>query len=741
MDDKHVVLEIKTPRNTEETPESMAQFFASLVNLKRSFLLFYRLGIPISLEIAAYNQTVHFYIVVPKNYQTFIEGQLIAQYPKALISPSKDYIKDFLNSSGQLYEGRIKLRHGSLFPIKTFKDFNDVDPLNSVLGILAKLEKDDKALIQYLLVPIGPGWQGKGQKAINRAKEQGQDSVLGAYNKSITDKISQNGFRTGVRLLVKSNNPNLFFTITNGFSIFNNPNGNSLFLRKNFLWQKKRLHKAVVSRSKSFIPRNQILNVSELATLYHFPNEQLAKIHNLSWTKTILSEPPENLPIAEGITEAEKKGINFFANTEFKNKNVNFGIKKPDRRKHVYIVGKTGAGKSTLIANMVINDIRNNEGVAVIDPHGDLTELILDYIPSHRINDVIYLNPSDSSSSFHLNPLEVGTTQKELIASGIVSIFKKLYGNSWGPRLEYILRNTILTLLELNDSTFLQVPLLLTDKNFRDKVVEHLKDPVLKNYWINEFEKMPPRLYNESISPILNKVGQFISSSTIRNIIGTPKSTIDLEKIMNEGKILILNLSQGKLGEDNSSLLGAMIITKLQLAAMKRVDVQEEKRKEFYLYVDEFQNFATNSFIKILSEARKYRLNLILANQYMAQVPEDVRAAIFGNVGTLLSFIVGAQDAFYLVKEFGERFKEQDLLALGNYQILSKLSIDGITTAPFLAQTLPLPRSKNQNREKVIRVSGQKYSKSDKKSEKPEINEIKNTKDEENVIFDISGNN
>ena len=326
-----------------------------------------------------------------------------------------------------------------------------------------------------------------------------------------------------------------------------------------------------------------------------------------------------------------------------------------------------------------------------------------------------------------------------MIASGIVSIFKKIYGNSWGPRLEYILRNTLLTLLELPDSTFLQIPLLLTDKSFRDKTVKKLNDPVLINYWRNEFEKMPPRLLSESISPILNKVGQFISSNTIRNIIGSPKSTIDLEKIMNEGKILILNLSQGKLGEDNSSLLGAMIITKLQLAAMNRVDIPEEQRKDFYLYVDEFQNFATSSFIKILSEARKYRLNLILANQYMAQVPEDVRSAIFGNIGTLLSFLVGAQDAFYLTKEFGERFKEEDLLALGNYQTLTKLSIDGVICPPFLALTLPLPKSKTKNREKVIKVSQERYSRNTPKKEMENKKELESQNlVNDNIIFDSS---
>lgn len=470
------------------------------------------------------------------------------------------------------------------------------------------------------------------------------------------------------------------------------------------------------------MPRKQILNVAEIATLFHFPGEKLKTIHNVSWHKTILSDPPENLPIAETLPEEEKKDVNFIARTEFKNKPTVFGIKSKDRRRHVYVIGKTGSGKSTFIANMAINDMRNGKGFCVIDPHGDLCEILLKYIPSYRVNDVVYLDPSDPERAFSLNPLEVNNPhQKELVVSGIVAIFHKLYSFSWGPRLEYILRNAILSVIDMPNATLLMVPEILTNDNFRRKVLERMDDPVLKNFWVNEFETMHPRLKSEAMAPILNKVGQFVSSMLVRNIIKNPKSTIDLEKIMNEGKILLLNLSQGKFGEDNAALLGAMIITKIQLAAMNRVRQEEEERRDFYLYVDEFQNFATTSFVKILSEARKYRLNLILANQYIAQIPEEVRAAIFGNAGTMLSFIIGAQDSPYMAKEFSERFEEKDLLALGNYQAIIRLAIDNISQSPFLCYTLPLPNSVTQNKDKVVRLSKERYTKVvDKKTMKSE---------------------
>lgn len=379
----------------------------------------------------------------------------------------------------------------------------------------------------------------------------------------------------------------------------------------------------------------------------------------------------------------------------------------------MWAIGKTGTGKSTLIANLVIDDLKKGRGVAIIDPHGDLAETVLNYIPSNRINDVIYFNPSDRERPVRLNVLEVkNKEQRELVVSGIVAIFNKLYGHSWGPRLEYILRNSLLTLSEYGDATLAEVPKLLTDRKFRDQVLERIEDPVMKSFWLNEYNKLNERTQQEWIGSILNKVGQFVSSPMIRGILSSPKSSIDLEEIMNDGKILIANLSQGKVGEDNGALLGAMLITKLQLAAMNRVEIPESERRDFYLYVDEFQNFATTSFIKILSEARKYKLNLTMANQYMAQIPMDVSKAILGNAGSIVSFTIGADDARMIQKEFGDVFTDKDLVNLENFQIAVRLMVDSMSGRAFLARTLPLPASSNQNKDKVIRVARERWGRS-----------------------------
>ncbi|MFA5777506.1 MAG: CxxC-x17-CxxC domain-containing protein [Parcubacteria group bacterium] len=405
--------------------------------------------------------------------------------------------------------------------------------------------------------------------------------------------------------------------------------------------------------------------------------------------------------------------INFFAKTNFRNQERVFGIKTDDRRRHMYVIGKTGMGKTNLLETMAIQDIQSGRGVAFIDPHGDTAEKLIKAIPSNRINDVIYFNPADQDFPIAFNVMEnIDPKQRHLIASGLIGVFKKIWADSWGPRLEYILRNAILALLEYPGSTLLGVTRILVDKNYLKKIVEKITDPVVRSFWVDEFPKWNDRVLQEVISPIQNKVGQFLSSSLIRNIVGQTKSSFDVRDIMDNRKILIMNLSKGRIGEDNSALIGAMMITKIQLAAMGRVDIPEEERNDFYLYVDEFQNFATESFANILSEARKYRLNLILANQYITQIDEIVRDAIFGNAGTLISFRVGAADAELLEKEFEPIFMMNDVVNLPKYKIYLKLMIDGIAGNAFSAKTLaPIDIDPTKgNEDKVIKVSRERYA-------------------------------
>lgn len=409
--------------------------------------------------------------------------------------------------------------------------------------------------------------------------------------------------------------------------------------------------------------------------------------------------------------------ITFFGRTNFRNREVPFGIKKDDRRRHMYIIGKTGMGKTTLMEHMVIQDIRNGHGVCFIDPHGDSVAKILDYVPSNRVNDVIYFNPADLEFPIAFNILEaVDTKYKHLVASGLMGVFTKIWANMWSARMEYILNNTILALLESPGNTMLGIVRMYVDKKYRKKIVDNVKDPMVRAFWIDEFANYAEKYRTEAVAPIQNKVGQFLSSSIIRNIVGQPRSTIDLRQIMDEKKILLLDLSKGKVGEDNSALLGAMIITKLQLAALSRVDILEKDRQDFYLYVDEFQNFVTESFATILSEARKYRLNLTIGHQYIGQLTPDrnstkVRDAVFGNVGSMICFRVGAADAEFLETEFAPLYTPNDIVNLPKYNILLKLMINGVSSDPFSAVTLPVDDTwVTGNAEKVIKVSRERYS-------------------------------
>ena len=415
----------------------------------------------------------------------------------------------------------------------------------------------------------------------------------------------------------------------------------------------------------------------------------------------------------EYISDPER--VTYFAKTDARNKLVPFGIKANDRTRHVYVIGKTGMGKSTLLENMAVQDIKNGEGFCFVDPHGKTAELLLEYIPEERIEDVLYFAPFDLDHPISFNVMEdVGYDKRHLVVSGLMSAFKKIWLDAWSARMEYILTNTLLALLEYPDATMLGVNKMYTDKNYRKKVVENIKDPLVKSFWVDEFATYTDRYTQEATPAIQNKIGQFTGNPLIRNIVGQAKSTFDLRKIVDNRKILIVNLSKGKVGEQNANLLGSMLITKIYLAAMSRADVSPgalERLPNFYFYVDEFQSFANESFADILSEARKYKLNLTMAHQYIEQMSEEVRNAVFGNVGTMITFRVGAYDAEVLEKEFAPQFTAQDLVNLGFAQIYLKLMINGIGSKPFSAETLPpIKQPSISSKDAVIEYSRKMFS-------------------------------
>ena len=407
-----------------------------------------------------------------------------------------------------------------------------------------------------------------------------------------------------------------------------------------------------------------------------------------------------------------KEQVTPIAVTNWRDIRKMFGIKEKNRRGHMYIIGKTGTGKSSLIANMALSDIRAGNGIGLLDPHGDLSEDILNRIPKERIGDVVYFNPADLDYPVGFNPLEKVPYEKQhLIVSGIISVFRKIWTEFWGPRLEHILRYSLFTLLEYPGSTLLDLPRLLTDPAFRKEVLTHLQQREILSFWYNEFDKYSAWLRSEAISPILNKVGQFLVNLPLRNIIGQSRSTINLKEIMDEKKILIANLSKGKIGEDNTSLLGSLLLTEIWLTALGRAEVPEAQRIPFYLYVDEFHSFITSSFADILSESRKYHLSLTVSHQHQSQIDQKVRAAIFGNVGSIISFRVGAEDAEYLAREF-HPFKETDFTNLPNYHIYLRLMIDGVTSQPFSATTLSLAAIDVPHGADIINESRRQYGRS-----------------------------
>lgn len=708
------VLSLRVPKTSENSPEQTAQLLASLAKATFKPSLFQKtLGkspINISLEVHAQAGLVSFILYVPHHLIQFAKSQLIATYPDIDIVEVDDPLVTWPTTLLIKQTTLIKQTAAGFFPLRDFADYREVDPMLPLLGVFSKASSEDKIVAQFVLSPVNKLVLSQANAYITPSFETAPDGKplreLPAEEKQIIkDKLSYPLVSVSIRFA--STNPVLLADLVNSISVLNRPDGNSLVPKKHNVLSKNPFP---AIRSRHFLPPTVTLNVMELASLWHLPGSQ-TKIPNISWSSPIAHiDPPIDLPVFSKVSP-DHQNLNLFACASFHNQEVKFGIKTNDRLRHMYIIGKTGTGKSTLLENLAIDDFKQGRGVAFLDPHGDSSQNLLNYIPKSRINDTIYFDPSDREHPISINILETTTPdQVELVVSGIISIFQKLYGKFWGPRMQYILRNALLTLVEIPGSTLPDVVKILSDPDFRKSLYPKITNKSLLSFWKKEFDTLEDDVRLQYTYPILNKIGQFVNSPLIQPIIASPHSSIDIGEIMNSGKIFIANLSQGRLGQDNAALLGAMLITKFELAALSRIDTPEADRPNYFLYVDEFQNFATESFSKILSEARKFHLGLVLANQYVAQIPETLQKAIFGNIGTMVSFAIGSQDAFALSHEFSPTFSQESLTNLDKFQIAIKMTIDGKLSEPFSAHTFPPFISKNTHRETVLQESRRRYS-------------------------------
>ncbi len=732
--DEKLVLLLQVPRTNEKKELAAEQMFASLHGL---------LAFPpekrfasgrvetISLEIAVLNKTIGFYVCIPKYLKSFVEEQIYAQYPTVQIH----IVEDYSSPSAKHYQVTagtdIKLSASDVLPIKTFQSF-EVDPLAAITATLAKFDESEEAWIQLLIKPASKNWHKKNEQyaiGLRGGSAKSGMSVLGAlwnppeYSKTETPKLTEYdqarvnaaeekshklGFTSTLRVVYRGNVSTSEATlrlqsIIAGFKQFNTTYLNGFEQGK--ITTDGTL--ATQYNQRKFGKSPFTMNIEEIATLYHLPHTNVETPYIL-WASSQTSEPPAHLPVVGN--NFNNDDISPIAGATFRGLDAPFGMPRSDRGRHLYIIGQTGVGKSAMLELLTISDINSPFGFAIVDPHGDYATNILKRIPESRIDDVIYFNPSDVDFPIAFNPMEVSDSKlKTQTASELIGVLKRMF-ESWGPRLEYILRYSILALLEYPNATMLDITRILTDKKFREEVLKHVSDPVVNNFWTVEFASWNDKFAAEAVAPVLNKVGAFVANPVVRNIIGQPKSSFNVRKIMDEKKILIVNLSRGLIGEDNASILGALMVTKIQLAAMSRADIPLEQRTPFYLYVDEFQNFATDSFATILSEARKYGLNLTVANQYVAQMPQEVKDAVFGNVGSMIAFRMGADDARTMQRYFEPKFTEYDLVHLHNRHFMINMTINGEKSPAFSAITLDLPEIKTDLSHEIIFSSRSKYA-------------------------------
>ncbi|MFH1611558.1 MAG: DUF87 domain-containing protein [Patescibacteria group bacterium] len=665
----------------------------------------------LALEIVAHEKLITFFITVPKYMHQYVEQQLNAQYSSAAIEPVKDY--NMFSPTGTIVGGYLIFKRESALPIKTYTEMES-DPLNSITNALSKVPEGDGVAVQYIIRSAKPGWRDLGKKIVKNMQKgmSFKDAVKGegsGWGKLISSQLSKEsdkpetpkqitpaeqkmmegiekksskaGLEANIRIVASAQSTDAATVYLNqvmqAFSSYNIYEFGNAFgqvipkrsqLVKDFIFR--------IFREKYKI----VLNTEEMASLWHLPIPT-TETPNIRWMLARIAPAPPEIP-----TEGLHLGSN-----QYRGHKTEIYMNDEDRTRHMYILGKTGTGKSYFMRYLINQDIKNGKGVAVIDPHGDLVEYVIGTIPKERIDDVIYFNPSDTERPMGLNMLEAGTqAEMDFAVQEMIAIFYSLFPpEMMGPMFEHYMRNFMLTLMADPNypGTISEIPKMIADKKFQDNWLARVKDPVVRSFWEDEMANTSDHTRSEMMGYLVSKVGRFVENEMMRNIIGQPRSAFNFRKIMDEGKILLVNLSKGKTGDVNGNLLGLIIVSKLQMAAFGRADIPESERKDFYLYIDEFQNFITPSIATILSEARKYRLNLILANQYMGQLVKDgkteIRDAILGNVGTTLISRIGPEDVEVLTKLYEPTLSGYDLMNNDKFTWNARLIVDMSQTKPF----------------------------------------------------------
>lgn len=703
------LLQIALPRDNEVKIDAAEQLFSSLASIGHQPKWYQFKKAPhITFEIVGLPGDIRFYVHVPKKLRDFVEKQINGAYPEAEVVEVTDPAAkqkagsliggeyNIFSEDGKVAFASLKLKGSDYKPIKVFKDLA-VDPLSSLTSILAKMGEGEGAAIQIMITPADGEWKKAGKAHVSKTKKTEANPETAKYSsdskelEAIESKVSKSGFLTTVRIVVSSSTKE-----TASAHLDNIKNALEQYAGQNAFTKNKLRFKGLFMQD--FIYRyfpvwgqTSVLNSEELATLYHFPNKSVTT-PGIHWVNSKRAPAPANIP-TEGL---------YLGKSTFRGLSKPVFISREDRMRHTYIIGKTGTGKSEFLKQMIMQDINNGEGLAVVDPHGDLIEDILQMVPAHRAEDVILFDPGDLDRPMGFNLLEGKTEQqKHLMVSSVIGLMYKLFDPNKtgiiGPRFEHAIRNAMLTCMYEPGATFMEVVRALTDQSFVQELLPKVEDPVIRRYWTDQIANTSDFHKSETLDYIVSKFGRFVTNKMIRNIIGQSENAFNFREVMDTGKILLVNLSKGKIGEENSSFLGLILVPKILISAMSRQDMPSDQRRDFFLYVDEFQNFATPDFAQILSEARKYRLSLIVANQFVGQMEEEVKNAIFGNVGTIASFRVGVTDANYLQHEFQPTFNEADLINIDRFNCYMRTLVSGEPVPPFSLDT-----TKDISKEKAL---------------------------------------